>query len=107
MTIASDNLLAEEAQRSTALMPTGTPAKLTIGASSVNVALPAGVAVVRLAASGTCWIKFGTAGLSATTSDILFPAGAEIMKIPTGATHIACIQDGAATGSLSITGILK
>lgn len=88
-------------------MFSGTPAKITIGGSSVRVALPSGPQVVRLAATGNCWIKFGDGTVTATTSDTLFPAGVEVVKIPTGVTHIAAIQDGASTGSLSITGMTK
>lgn len=106
MTIASDNLLSEEAQRSTLLQLIGTPAKLTVGAASTRVALPTGVAAVRLACTGTCWIKFGDSAVTAANTDTLFPAGAEVMKIPAGATYIAAIQE--ASGSvLSITGLIK
>ena len=84
-------------------MAPGTTAVVAIGAASANVALPANAEVVRLAGNNNCHINFGTSGVTATTSSMLFPTGAEIFKVPAGATHVACIQSGAVTGSVTIT----
>jgi hypothetical protein len=76
---------------------------LAIGVASVNAALPAGAEVVRIAANNKCFIKFGTVGVVATGADLVFPIGSEVFRVPTGATHIAVIQDGASTGLANVT----
>jgi hypothetical protein len=85
-----------------ALSPS-TTANVSIGAASASVALPAGAEIVRLANNAKCFFKFGTSGVTATGSDVMFPVGAELFVVPSTATHIAVIQDGAVTGSLNIT----
>jgi hypothetical protein len=89
---------------------TGTPTKITIGSGSASTALPsvgADIArIVRVASNASCYIAFGTSGISASTSDTLFPAGVEILTVPPSATHIACIQDGAVTGTFQITAVI-
>jgi hypothetical protein len=67
-------------------------------AVSARTALPTGCVagdILRIASSQDCYIKFGTVTVTATTSDILFLAGAEFLKVPAGATHIAAIRVGA------------
>jgi hypothetical protein len=81
-----------------------TNVKLTINASSQSAALPAGD-IVRLASNAPCYFRFGTGGVTATTNDVLFPAGAETFSVPLGATHIAVIQDGAVTGVCTVTAL--
>ncbi len=76
---------------------------VAIGAASANVALPTGAEVVRISAPVNCYIKFGTAGVTATGNDPAMNTGAEVFRVPTGATHIAAIQNGAVTGNASIT----
>lgn len=87
----------------------GTPAKISIGASTARVAIPsvgADVAnVVRVASNASCYIAFGDSGVNATTDSTLFPAGVEVLTVPPTATHIACIQDGAVTGTFQITAV--
>lgn len=89
---------------------TGTPAKISIAASTDRVAIPlvnADVArVVRVAANASCYIAFGTSGVEASTNSTLFPAGVEVLTVPPTATHIACIQDGAVTGTFQITAVI-
>lgn len=77
---------------------------LSIGAGSVNAAVPTGAEVIRCSATGNCYLKFGFGSApTATTSDMLFPSGSEILVLPTGATHFAVIQAGASTGIFSMT----
>lgn len=73
---------------------------LTIGVTSVAISLPSGAKVVRLASTGNCYVAFSG---TATTSDMLFPLGAETFKVPDGATQISCIREGASSGTLTIT----
>lgn len=88
----------------------GTPAKIAIGASSASTAIPSvgpDVArIVRVASNASCYIAFGTSGVAATTDSTLFPAGVEVLTVPPTATHIACIQDGAVTGTFQITAVV-
>ena len=71
----------------------GTPVNLTAGAASVSGALPANCDVVRVACLNDCYIDFGTSGVVAAAGTSMFmPKGAELFKVPSGATHIAVIQ---------------
>lgn len=81
---------------------------LTIGAASVRAALPSGSQIVRLAASGACHFKFGSNTVAAAASDShLLPANAvEYVQVPSTATDIAVIQNGAATGSLTVSKVV-
>ena len=75
---------------------------ITTSASSSRVAIPnasdGGVPrYIRVAATAACYVKIGTSGVTATTSDVLVqPADAIVLHIPLGITHIAAIQDSAA-----------
>lgn len=88
----------------------GTPAKITIAASSARVAIPTvhgeTAKVVRLASNGNCYIAFGDNAVAATSDSTLFPQGVEIQTVPKGATHVAAIQDGSATGTFQITAVI-
>lgn len=86
-----------------ALSLSGSRAQASITSSSSRVALPAGF-VFRVSATADCYILFGNSGVTATAdaSSDLFPAGVEILVLPAGATHIACIQATTA-GVLQIT----
>lgn len=71
------------------------PAAVTVGsagATTSNFALPTGAEVVRIACANDLYFKFGTSGVTATGSDSLMLKGAEVFKVPAGATHIAVIQ---------------
>lgn len=82
----------------------GTSVVVTIGATSQSGALPASSEIIRCAANGNCHLIFGVGSApTATTSEMLFPAGSEIFVVPTGATHFAVIQANASTGTFSIT----
>ena len=86
-----------------ALAPS-TNVAVSIGATSLNVALPPGTEVVRLCASCNCFFKFGTDNtVTASGSDPAFMTGSEIFTVPSGITYIAVIQNGAVTGSMSVT----
>lgn len=78
-------------------------AKVAISGTSARVAIPAGSEVIRVAANGNCYIAFGNSSVVATANDMLFPVGSELFVIPPAATHVAVIQDGAATGSVVVT----
>lgn len=81
-------------------------AKVAIGAASNRVALPAGAEVVRVANNVSCYFKFGDVTVVATANDSLSPIGVDLFKVPTGATYLAVIQDGAVTGSVTITSMV-
>lgn len=85
-----------------ALAPS-TNTNIAIGAASANAAYPAGSELIRLSASCNCFIKFTNGAGAATSADIAFNAGAEVFKVPTGTTHVNVIQNGAVTGTLSVT----
>lgn len=75
---------------------------VALSGTSQALAVPADTSMIRIAATGNAWIAFGTSGVEATTSSILFPGGVEVFPLPSGTTHIACLQVGAATGYFSI-----
>lgn len=82
-------------------------ANITTGAASTAVAIPNASSgevpkFIRVAAINACYVKLGTAGVAATSSDILVqPADAAVLSVPRGITHIAAIQDAAA-GKVSV-----
>lgn len=83
-----------------------TVVELTIGADS-RIALPANARVVEVAATGVCRIRFGDSGVTAAGGRV-FPAGISVYKVPetdvdgTRATHIAAVQIGASTGTVTV-----
>ena len=82
-----------------ALQPTGVTAVVTTSPSAASQALPAGLLsgeIARVAATQDVYFKFGTTGVSATTADILIPAGVEYFVVPTLATHFSALQVSAA-----------
>lgn len=82
----------------------GGSSNISVGAGSTNGVLPTNAEIVRCAATGNCYLKFGFGSApTATTSDMLFPSGSEIIVVPDGATHFAVIQAGASTGTFSMT----
>lgn len=84
-----------------ALEPSGA-ASVALSATSQALALPPNTKFVRVASTGNAWFEFGTSGVVATTSSFLFPGGVEMFPVPSGATHVACLQVGAAVGYFSI-----
>ena len=82
----------------------GTSVVVSIGATSQSGSIPSGSELIRCAATGNCHLIFGVGSApTATSSEMIFPTGSEILVVPTGATHFAVIQAGAATGSFSVT----
>tara|TARA_R110000822_G_scaffold68587_1_gene166872 strand:- start:6214 stop:6525 length:312 start_codon:yes stop_codon:yes gene_type:complete len=79
----------------------GTSTNITIGVSSNSLALQSSW-VIRVASLVDCWIAFGNGSVTATTADMLFPAGVETYKVPKGASHIAVIRNIDA-GILNVT----
>jgi hypothetical protein len=78
------------------------PVNVTISGVSQLLVIPTATQFLRVASTGNVYLEFGTSGAVATTASALFPAGSEMFKIPSGVTHVAAIQVGAATGILSI-----
>lgn len=87
------------------LAPSGV-ATLSIGAASLSAALPSNRDVFRLAATASCFVRFGTSGVVATNADHLLTPGVEVFKVPQGATHVAVVQSGAAVGVASVSGMV-
>ena len=66
---------------------TSTNSSVSSGAA-VRSALPSDTQIVRIASLTNCYIKFGDSTVVATTSDMLFPIGAEVFSIKDrGYTH--------------------
>jgi len=76
-------------------------AKITVSASSQEADMT-GSQLVRIASNTDTYIKFGITGLTATVSDLFFPAGVEVLVMPKDTTHVAIIQESAA-GIATIT----
>jgi hypothetical protein len=92
-----------------ALTVATTGANITTGASSASVAIPnnsigARPRYVRLAATAACYVRLGTASVTAAAGDMLVqPGDCECLVLNTaGFTHVAAIQVSAA-GILNIT----
>jgi hypothetical protein len=64
----------------------------TVGAASARVAIPSGCDLIRVASNTDCYINFGNSSNTATSADPIFPKGAELFKVPAGATHVAFLQ---------------
>lgn len=84
-----------------ALQPTS-PVSVSLSGSNQVLAIPADATFIRVASTGNAWFEFGTSGVVATTSSVLFPGGVETFPVPYGATHVGVIQVGASTGYFSI-----
>lgn len=78
-------------------------ANLTISGASVKVALPSGAQIVEIASADLCRMAFGDSNVTASSTSRLVPAGVSVYRVPTGASHIACIQVGASSGGVTIT----
>lgn len=82
----------------------GSSVVVSVGATSQNSTIPTDAELVRCASTGNCHLIFGVGSApTATTSEMIFPAGSEIFVVPPGATHFAVIQAGVSTGSFSMT----
>lgn len=82
------------------LFPTS-PTNASTSGTSARVAIPDDSDVVRVASTEAVYLKFGDSAVVATSSDILFPAGVEVFKVPETYTHVAFIQVSSA-GTISI-----
>ena len=74
-----------------------------VQAGSSNVELPSG-RMVRLFAMTDCFIAFGDATVTADNTSMFFEAGTEVMRVPSGATHVA-VKRYALNGGLYISGV--
>lgn len=89
-----------------ALLPS-TNVALSVTGSSARVELPTSTDLVRIAATVDVYLEFGGSGVVATSSSMLFPAGAEIFNVQDAAiTHVAALIVGATPGVLSATKML-
>ncbi len=69
-------------------------------------AIPTGAELIRIGIEVDCYIRFGTSGVTVTTSNgHFFPKGVEILVVPEKATHMANIGLETGNGTMcSITG---
>lgn len=89
-----------------ALLPASTVA-LSVSGSSSRVEMPADTNLVRIASSVDCYVEFGGASVAATSSSMLFPAGAEVFNVNrTDITHVAALLVGATPGVLTASKML-
>lgn len=90
-----------------ALYPLST-AVLAVSGTTARVILPAATELVRVACTGDCHIEFGGSGVTATTSSMLFPAGAEVFNVQdANITYIAAIAaSGVSSATLTATKML-
>jgi hypothetical protein len=87
-----------------ATSPMSASIALSFGFAGTSSSLPTNSGSVRIHSQADCFIEFGDASVSTTTSSIYFAAGTEIFIIPTGATHIAVKTAGEA-GVLNVVGL--
>lgn len=79
-------------------------AVVSVSGTSAGAALPTGTNIVRFASTANCHVVFGVGSTpTATTSDMLFPAGVEVFTVPQGATHFAVINSGGSSGTFTAT----
>jgi hypothetical protein len=76
---------------------------IAIGGTSVRVPIPTESQVVRIAATGNCYVAFGDNSIVATSSHMLFPVGVELFTVKPTWTHVAVIAEAGATGNVSIS----
>ncbi len=77
---------------------------VAIGAGSISTALSADTAVVRIANPVAAHFRFSVGAGTAVATDPLLPTmSAEMFTVPAGATHINMIQEGAVTGTATVT----
>ena len=75
-----------------------------VNVSSARIALPDPIDLVRIASNVDCYLQFGDSNITATTSSMLFPAGAEIFSTPgPDITHVAFLLVGSTAGIISVT----
>jgi hypothetical protein len=73
-------------------------------AGAVRLTLPANTEIVRAASTMNCYLKFGDSAVVATSSDLLFPVGAEVFSIKNqGFTHVSILGIEATPGAACIS----
>jgi hypothetical protein len=77
---------------------------ITFGFAGEVSALPTNSGGVRIHSQADCFLEFGAAGVTTTSSSLYFAAGTEVFGIPSGATHIAVKTAGEA-GVLNVVGL--
>jgi len=80
----------------------GNQTSVASGAASDRVTLPTGARVYRFHCDQACYINFGDNTVVATSSNMPFDAGVEILGVPEPHTHVAVIQNTLA-GTLTVT----
>jgi hypothetical protein len=89
-----------------ALLPDSTSV-LSVSGSTSRVAMPDSTNLVRIATTIDVYLAFGDGSVTATSSSMLFPAGAEVFNVnKTPWTHVAALMVGATPGPLTATKML-
>jgi len=83
---------------------TGETIVSSVLAGSSLLPLPSNSTKLRVFSMTDCFIKFGDSSVIADNTSMFFGAGTEIMRIPSGATHIA-VKRYALNGGLYISGV--
>lgn len=74
---------------------------VAVGAGSLRVDMT-DAQLVRIAFNTDAYIAFGDVTITASPTDIFFPAGVEVLVMPKDTTHVAYIQESV-TGKGSIS----
>ncbi len=75
---------------------------LSVSAPTARIAMPPNTNVVRIASNVDVYLEFGGSGVNATSSSMLFPAGAEVFScVDDNVTHVAAMLVGATPGVLT------
>lgn len=85
-----------------ALAPSLTDNQVVTIAVASNRSTALNAEIYRIAANIGCYISFGDNTVVATTSDMYFPAGAEVFVKPETATNVAVIRE-TTDGILTVT----
>lgn len=76
-------------------------------AGQVRFAIASDSDIIRIASTASCYFKLGDSGVTATSSDILFPPGAEIFSIKArGFTHVSILGVDVTPGVASVTDMI-
>lgn len=87
-----------------ALSPVNNVSQLVSNSGQVRFAIPALTEIVRIASAANCYFKFGDSGVVATSSDVLFPIGAEVFSIKArGYTHVSVLGVDVTPSPVSVT----
>jgi len=80
-----------------------TVAQVVIAGGNQRVALPTGANIIEIACNDVCRIKLGDSTVDATSgTSRIFPPGAAVYRVPSGATHLAVTQVGASSGFVTV-----